>query len=229
MSFSANPVPKDRRTTADSVFDQIREDINKMRLIPGTKLSEAEVAQRYEVSRQPVREAFIRLNNLSLVHIRPQKATIVRRISRSAIKQARFVRAAVEVEVAKCACNIDGNEGINELDSLLLEQKQCLKENNIRSFNALDLEFHNRICLFAQCEFAIEVISNCKATVDRLCTLSLSNQEDARQIYEDHVKILDGIRRRDPNDLERAVREHLSRLDATIDYVQENHNDYFED
>ena len=84
MSLATNGLSQARRTTSEELFEQIRSDIDKMRLVPGTKLTEAEVAKRYDVSRQPVREAFIRLDNLSLLKIQPQKATIVRRISKSA-------------------------------------------------------------------------------------------------------------------------------------------------
>ena len=93
-----------RRTTADELFELLRSDIEKMILVPGTKLSEANVAKQYSVSRQPVREALIRLDHLKLVEIQPQKATIVRRISRSAIESARFTRLSVELEIARRAC-----------------------------------------------------------------------------------------------------------------------------
>ena len=47
-----------RLTTAEEVFRQLKSDIISLRLTPGTKLSEVEVAKVYDVSRQPVREAF---------------------------------------------------------------------------------------------------------------------------------------------------------------------------
>ena len=63
----------ERRTTADVVFEQLHREIASLTLLPGTKLSEAEVARRFGVSRQPVREAFSRLGNLELLLVRPQK------------------------------------------------------------------------------------------------------------------------------------------------------------
>jgi len=218
----------DRRTSADAVFDQLHSDIVSVRLLPGTKLSESDIAKRYEISRQPVREAFIRLNDLGLLTVRPQKATIVRRISKSAIQQARFVRAAVEVEVARQACHVKTADSLDELEELLQQQADCLENKDIPGFNALDHQFHEGICILAGCDFAIEVINDCKAKVDRLCLLSLANQSDAKQVYSDHVAILKHLSNRDENQLIGAIRMHLSRLDDTIDVVQSQHSDYFE-
>lgn len=229
MNSIQNTMQLDRRTVADALFEEIRSDIDKMRLLPGTKISEAEIAKRYDVSRQPVREAFIRLDNLSLLDIRPQKATTVRRMSKSAIRQARFVRASVEIEVARRACQIAGAISIDDMNSQLERQSECLESNDIPGFNALDHEFHRSICVVADCAFAIDVINDCKAKVDRLCMLSLANVVDAREIYSDHVNISKQLENKDEDKLVQAIRDHLSRLDGTIDYVQTHHESYFED
>ncbi|KKK71856.1 hypothetical protein LCGC14_2909720, partial [marine sediment metagenome] len=69
----------DRRTGVDVVANHLYEEITSLRLLPGAKISEAEIAARFGVSRQPVRDAFSRLENLDLLLIRPQKATEVKR------------------------------------------------------------------------------------------------------------------------------------------------------
>ena len=229
MSLSPNNLSLNRRTAADELFDQIRGDIEKMRLVPGTKITEAEFAKLYDVSRQPVREAFIRLDNLSLLQIRPQKATIVRRISKSAIQQARFVRLAVEIEVARKACKADKPECNEAMQTILEKQAECLKSKDIPGFNALDHEFHSQICLMADCDFAIEVINDCKAKVERLCMLSLANESDGEKIYSDHVDIMQQLTNKDDKKLVQSIRHHLSRLDSTIELVQNEHSSYFED
>ncbi len=217
-----------RRTTADELFDQLRIDIEKMRLRPGTKLSEANVAQQYNVSRQPVREALIRLDNLQLVEIRPQKATIVRRMSKSSIRQARFVRLSVELQVARRACSLyDGS--LDEAFQKNLElQSSCVETGVLKDFNRLDKQFHELLCEAADCLDAIEIIDQCKAKVDRLCMLSLTDPASAQSILDDHFRILDSLQARDAEQLCLRTEHHLQRLDDTIDWVQENHEDYFD-
>ena len=93
-----------RRTTAADIFDLLHGQITSFSLAPGTKISEVEIAKQFDVSRGPVREAFIRLANLDLLMVRPQKATVVRRFSSKKIQRARFVRLAIECEVLRRAC-----------------------------------------------------------------------------------------------------------------------------
>ena len=228
-SLQTNNTGSSRRTSADDVFDGLRADIVKMRLLPGTRLSEAEVAKRYEVSRQPVREALIRLNNLNLVRIRPQKATIVRKISRTEITQARFVRLAIEVELATRACANYNDEQAPAFEKNLEQQKLCVLNEDKDRFNVLDYEFHSLICVAAKSEFAQKIIVDHKAIVDRLCLLSLGNQSGVQQIYQDHINIFEQLSKRDEKALIAATRKHLSRLDETLTYVQENHAEFFGD
>ena len=84
----------ERRTSVDDIFDYLHDEILSLRLRPGDKISEAEIASRFGVSRQPVRDAFSRLANLDLLLIRPQRATEVRRFSSREIEKSSFIRAA---------------------------------------------------------------------------------------------------------------------------------------
>ena len=71
----------ERRTSVDDIFDYLYDEISGLRLRPGDRISEADIAARFGVSRQPVRDAFNRLANLDLLLIRPQRATEVKRFS----------------------------------------------------------------------------------------------------------------------------------------------------
>src|SRR5688572_29392837 len=86
------------------VLRELRTAIVTMRLRPGQALSEKDIAARLGVSRQPVREAFIKLSEAGLVTVRPQRGTFVVKISTRQVTDARFVREAVEIAVARKAC-----------------------------------------------------------------------------------------------------------------------------
>lgn len=218
-----------RRTTADELFELLRADIEKLILVPGTKLSEANVARQYSVSRQPVREALIRLDHLKLVEIQPQKATIVRRISRSAIKTARFTRLAVELELARRACARYAGELDEQFQQNLALQSNSLEGGNFEQFNTLDKDFHRLVCSAADCLLAMDIIQQCKAQVDRLCLLSLTDIDAGREILSDHHDILTSLQKKDVEQLRQVTERHQHRLDSTIDHVQLNHQDYFDD
>ena len=83
------------------VYRSLRERIIRGELEPGGLISEAEIARAFSISRQPVREAFIKLAEEGLVEIRPQRGTLVRRINIASVMDARFVREAVEADIVK--------------------------------------------------------------------------------------------------------------------------------
>ena len=65
---------RDRRTSVEVIFEHLYDEISNLLLLPGDKISEADVAARFGVSRQPVRDAFSRLENMDLLLIRPHGA-----------------------------------------------------------------------------------------------------------------------------------------------------------
>jgi len=218
----------ERRTTTDVVFEQLHKEIVSLELLPRTKLSEAEVARRFGVSRQPVRDAFSRLDNLDLLLIRPQRATEVRGFSIEQIHHARFVRLSVELEVIRCACLIWDESRTAILSENLEQQRQAVESSDSETFHQLDAAFHQHIFDLAGCAHAIGTIKTCRQKIDRLCVLSLGRRSEAAMLIEDHQNVADALRTRSVEKARIATRRHLSRLDTTIADIHRMHAEYFD-
>jgi len=219
---------RDPRTSVDDIFDTLQADILSLGLRPGDKLSEAEVAARFGVSRQPVRDAFNRLANLDLLVIRPKRATEVKRFSMREIEKARFVRAAVEEKVIRLAAARCDLVGAARLDMALAEQDRLLVSGQADHFGPLDYAFHQTLCQIAKTDYAFDVIMSEKAKVDRLCVLGLSKEQRLPDLIEDHRKIVEAIKAKDAETAVAACMVHLSRLDETIAWIEAHNADYFE-
>jgi DNA-binding GntR family transcriptional regulator len=218
-----------RRTSTDDVFDQLYEDISSLTLPPGSKLSEAEVASRFDVSRQPVRDAFNRLSGMGLLLVRPQKATEVRGFSLSHIENARFVRLSVELEVLRRACHVWDKQRANRLQQNLDEQKECVDAANPDRMRELDYEFHGLICELAGQPMAFLTIRQQKQKVDRLCMLDYDRKlDELSSVQAGHQDIADALQAKDIDSLMASAREHFAHLDDTIEYLHTTHANYFE-
>ena len=217
------------RSTTDLVFNELYEDIVSLRLLPGAKISEAEIAKRMGVSRQPVRDAFNRLVNLDLLLIRPQRATTVRRFSITEISNTRFVRLAVELEVVEQACAVRSDQFAEALDDNLSQQQAAVDAGQEDTFHALDYAFHKLICDFSGRPLAYEIIEKCKRQVDRLCLLSLGRDHEAQAVLDDHRAIAEALKAGSVNKARAQVRRHLGRLDDTIAEIYQKNADFFED
>ncbi len=219
----------ERTTSSDVVFDELFEKITRLELLPGTKISETDVAKSFGYSRQPVREAFTRLANLNLLMVRPQRATIVRPFSRKLISNARFVRTAVELEVVRAAA-LDRDKSVDAaLKANLREQADAISAGDVGAFHDLDYQFHKLLCASAKQTFAFEIIADNKAQVDRLCMLALTSKEAMETLYHDHQALLQALFSGQAQAADQVLRTHLDRLTPTIDAIYTTHNAYFDD
>lgn len=217
-----------RRTTTDAVYEALHNEIVSLEILPGTKLSETEVARRFGVSRQPVRNAFTKLGNEDLLLIRPQKATEVRGFSMERIALARLVRLAVELEVVHRAVDIWDASREAKLEENLTLQEQAINAGDLPAFHALDYEFHKLLYVLSDNPAAFDVMLDCKQKIDRLCLLSLGKASEAKSILEDHREIGEGLASGSRERAQSSVRKHLSRLDDTIEFIHATHPNYFE-
>lgn len=219
----------ERRTTVDAVYDELYEEIATLKLLPGAKLSEADIARRFGVSRQPIRDAFSRLESKQLLWIRPQRATVVRGFSMAQIAHARFVRLAVELEVLVAACAVWDDARASELRKNIAEQKIAVKNSDGASFHNLDYLYHKMICELGGHPLAFETIEDCKRSIDRLCVLSLDRRDEAATLVQDHEDIASALEGRDITRATQAARRHFARLDDAISDIHKKHTSFFDD
>lgn len=216
-----------RPSAADQVFEELRRQVLSLELPPGTKLSEVEVAKAMGVSRQPVRDAFYRLSKLGFLLIRPQRATTVTLISSAAVMQARFIRTAIELETVREAASRVTDADLAALEDVLTRQKRAVDADDHPLFHQLDDLFHHEICTRAGLGFAWELIAENKGHMDRVRMLSLSFASKAA--YEDHLRIFEALKTRDPEASAASMRAHLSRILQQIERIRADNLDWFAD
>lgn len=219
----------ERKTSADIVSDALYNQIITLDLMPGTKISEVDIAKKFGVSRQPVREAFTRLGSMGLLRIQPQRATVVQNFSLSSIANARFVRLALEIEVAKEAINQWTPAAAERFSHNLTAQQDAVARDDTHVFHSLDEEFHRLIAEVAQKPAAFALLMQKKALINRICVLSLKDSQEMEHLVQDHFDVFHAMMAGDPSSVEKTLRLHLSRIEKTIESVQVAHPEYFQD
>ncbi len=209
------------------LYRHLRESIIRGELHPGQALSEAEIARQYSTSRQPVREAFIKLAEERLVIIQPQRGTFVVKISVADVLDARFVREAIEVAVAQEAATSAPPTAIKELRHLI-EQQTAVAHGHNDEFLALDEEFHRTIALSVGRAHAWRVIEGIKAQMDRIRYLSLDDATPIPLLIEQHARMVDGIEAGDPTAAAAATRSHLREIIISLPNIAARFPDVFE-
>jgi DNA-binding GntR family transcriptional regulator len=199
-------------SAASMVERNLRRAIVELELLPGARLSEQEIANRLGVSRQPVREALIRLANSRLIEIRPHRGTVVARISAREMSEALFVRQSIETSVAaRAAENFDAWHR-KRIESLLAKQEEAAGKLDHTAFREHDEAFHICVATGAGVGIAGIVVADMKTHMDRVCNLTLQSESAMLRRVAEHRLIMDAIDGHDVEKARKAMAEHLGRL-----------------
>ena len=214
-------------TIALRVVRALRDEIVSMALKPGDVISESDIAARYGVSRQPVREAFIRLAQQGLLLIRPKRATVVKKISPTGVRQSRFIRESIEVEIIRRVAGQPSDDAADILAGLIADQERASAANDTRRFHTLDELFHRTLARLAGVEYAWQLIDDHKIQLDRVRYLTLGVSSTQRAIAE-HKEIAEAVARADVAAAETAMRAHLARAELLLNQTIADFPDFFE-
>lgn len=207
----------------------LREGIAQMRLRPGSALSEKDIAARYGVSRQPVREAFIKLSEAGLVEIRPSRGTYVTKISVRDVANARFVREALEAEMARNAAQLAQPAHIAALRGLIERQRHAAGAGDFATFNQWDEEFHRTIAGIVDNEFAWRIVEAARIQTDRVRLLSLPDASPLALLIGQHEDIVARLEARDGEGAAHSMRRHLREILRALSRIAPAHPELFSD
>lgn len=211
--------------TGRGVYDSLRDQIVKLDLPPGTPLLRAELAERYGVSLTPLRDALQQLAKEGLVRIFPQSRTLVTPINITAIREAQFMRIALETEVVRqLAGDITPDDQARLRSIVALQASIGQHPGDIPTFQELDEMFHQALFAAARHVQSQRVMRSHAGHLERLRRLHLDDIGDAGRVNNNqavvsgHTAVLDGIDAGDPDAAMAAMRCHLQR---TVDRISE--------
>ncbi|MGD1877750.1 MAG: GntR family transcriptional regulator [Kiloniellaceae bacterium] len=222
----------DSAPAAQRIYDDLRERIVSLELPPDTTLSRVELAQHYEVSLTPIREAMQRLEQDGLIKIYPQSKTVVTKIDIAQLYETHFLRVAVEAEVARRLAETPDSTRISahvKKARAILTMQETLAGNpeEMALFNDLDEAFHQT--LFAGVgQLNLHAMLKAKAGhLSRVRRLDLPKEGKIRTILKGHWAVLEAIESGDPMAAQEAMRGHLAGTVRRIEELQGERPGYF--
>ena len=208
----------------------LRQAIIRMVLAPGQALSEKEIADLFAVSRQPVREAFIRLSESGLVEVRPQRGTYVVRIFRQAVLEARFIRESLEVSIVREAAKQPLQSAVlMELNELIARQRSCIERQDHDRFFFLDEMFHRTLAFATGQTMAWNVIEDVKAQLDRVRYLSIPDSTPIAKLADQHQAIVDAVAAGDSSLAVEAMSIHQREILHSLPELERRFPEMFEE
>ena len=215
-------------SSTQQVYDWLHGRILRGELPPGTQLSETEIATAAGVSRQPVREAFIRLAVTGLAEVRPQRGTFIGRISRAAVYSAQLIREAVETDLLRMVVGDTPAGLIAALETQIAEQRGAAAAKDGETFMDMDDRFHRHLAEAAGHGAVWSELEGLKSQMNRLRYITV-REFDLHRTIDQHEQIVDALRLGDGAAAEAAMRKHLRQIRHDLPAILDSHPDYFTD
>ena len=226
MKFALKNLKESNR---EYVYRTLKENIINFSYVPGDMISEPEICSLFNMSRTPIREAFIKLSEDNLVNIYPQKGTFISKISTSRLDEAMFMRESLEKSVFKVALEKLTPEDIIELKKLVKFQEGILEfGSDIKEFFYLDNQFHATI--FNKCGFSSiwNSIENISQDYNRFRFLDTISKINATKVIEQHSQIIEALEKKDEELFNQIISEHLRNICPQLELFKEKFPNYFE-
>lgn len=203
-----------RRTSTENVYDILRRKVIDSELTPGSQLLEQELAIMLGVSRTPVREALVRLQNEGLVEVIPRHGVRILPMSISDMKEIYEILISLEPMAAELIALRGATEGeLAELRACCDRMVETLDRDDIEQWAQADEDFHLNIIRMSGNKRLADVVLNCWDQVHRAryFTLRLRSHPQPRKSIEEHLDIIEAIRQRDGARANRLFRQHRER------------------
>ena len=224
----ASPTQDARVPAARKAYLRLREAIIGLALAPGQGLSEKEISERLKVSRQPVREAFIRLSEEGLVEIRPQIGTFVSRLRVTEVREAIFARVALECAVVRLVAETIDPAELDELALILEAHEQAKRQGDSDGGYRQDEAFHLRLIELSGYPGIWRTIRQARAHMVRLRNLSIAHLHTAPEAVDQHRRVFAALRDHDPEGAAESLKLHIEQNAAYMERLSVKIPQFFE-
>ena len=208
MSVLPASPPESRR---DWVLRHLRERIASGDLGAGDRLVERDLSAAYGISRGPVREAIMVLEQEGLVVSHPYRGAVVVEISQEEIAQILVpVRTVIEKVAFRSAAIAQDDELLEALQLNVSAMEQAVDPLDARRLADLDLAFHESVIVAASHTQSLQIWRLIQPRVRAYFVRDAPHHDDPAIVVEQHRHLLAALRSGDPEQAERALEAHIS-------------------
>lgn len=202
-------------TLKDHIYEVLRSAILEMDIYDDAtdlRLDERKMAEQLGISRTPIREALVRLEQEGFVEIQPRKGVFVLRKSLEEIMEMITVWAALESMAARLVTVNATDAEIATLRKMALGFSEDKARAHIGEYSEANIQFHQRILALSKCRMLKDIADGLFLQMRAVRNRAMAEDDRARRSVVDHSHIIEAIERRDADMAGELVREHTMRL-----------------
>ncbi|RVU49254.1 GntR family transcriptional regulator [Rubrivivax rivuli] len=206
-----------RQNLAEQVYLRLKADMHEFNLVPGDRLSEAEIGTRLGVSRTPVREALFRLRNEGFLAVEAKTGWFVKPLDFGKLDELYDLRITLELASLHKLCT-QGPQDASELDGLkavwLVPAAERLSD--ARQVGALDEQFHATLVRAAGNGEMSRVHWDVTERIRVIRRLDFTRADRIDATYAEHAKILRAVLQRKPDQAQLLLKAHIEQSKTEV-------------
>lgn len=195
-------------TLRERILETIRDAIMSGSLKPGEKVAEPDLAERFGISRTPIREAFRQLESEGYLYVVPRKGAVVTSFSPRDVEEFYAIKSILEGYAARKACGKLTPRELDKLSAINNKLRSLADEGDIKHFFKVHNDFHELFIKASDNEKLLSMINSLVKKFQRLRVASLSKPGRMHVSVDEHDKIIEAFRNKDAALAEKLVRKN---------------------
>nr|WP_250629299.1 GntR family transcriptional regulator [Bacillus subtilis] len=200
----------------DYAYDYIKQRILDGTFYPSQKLIENDLAETIQVSRNTLKKAFLKLEQENLVKIEKNKGATIKSFSLDEIINYLEIREVIEGLVARTAARNITDSDLATLEEILENMQEHIQTKQFDEYSKCNKVFHDVIYNASKNVQAVEMIKVIKTQLQRVHFKTILVPGRTEESLREHTQILEAFKKRDEQEVEEAVKFHISQIRNTI-------------
>jgi DNA-binding GntR family transcriptional regulator len=200
--------------SSERVYRSLRDRIVTGGLPPGARLVELELAQQFDSSRTPVREALKRLSAEGLVSIDPARGMVVREIDPAEAEDIYVIREVIDGLAGRLAAPRVTDDDVTKLRVLMDTQRECVSDGDWLEMTRANRRYHEVIYRASGSRHLMDIAGNLHDLVRTFSLRCFANPERGQLVIDEHERIAQCLAAHDAGGAEAASKEHIARARA---------------
>jgi len=201
-------ISEKHQTLREKILESIRDAIISGTIKSGSRVSEPELAERFGISRTPIREAFRQLESEGYLTVIPRKGAVVSAFTPKDVAEFYAIKSILEGYAAKRACSKLTEKEIDRLEAINMRLSDLCDQADIKQFFKVHNDFHDLFIRAADNDKLREMINQLVTRFQRLRLMSLAQPGRMAVSVQEHAKIIAAFRERDFHAAEVLVRKN---------------------
>lgn len=219
MQIRGSDIPKRPMDLTEWAYNSIKQAILNNTLTANSQINIDEMAAQLNISRTPVREALMQLQNKGLVRIIPHVGCFVCGITREEFCEVFELRAVIESYAARRAAETMTEEELQHWVEHVNQSEHAVRQGDLREFNVLETIIHDSLIVNLHNRRILDVMDMVADNIYRERMIAMGSIENIERSLEEHRLVVEAIMSCQPDAAAAAMEQHVRNVQHRIEKI----------